>query len=383
MPLVNNLLTTPDQPELRFPLEVQYCSDCSLSQLSVVVDPSVLFSHYLYRSSISQTFAEHCASLAKTAHDKLGMKEDDLVIDIASNDGIALKQFEPYKVRRLGVDPAQNLASIANKDGISTVPALWSPAMADYIVGDKGKAKIVTAMNVFAHVDNIEQFIKGVDRVLADDGTFIVEVPYLVDLLKTNVFDTVYHEHLSYFLATPLARVFSEHGMYINHIDKVNMHGGSIRVYAQKKKAPDTSIEDLLAMEKEQGYLSREPYFEFQKKADSTRTNLVTWVRGCRVSKKTVAGFGASAKGSVMLNYCKLGPKDIAFVVDETPEKQNKYMAGTRIPILPLSALDEKNPHSTLVFAWNFIDEVKAKTQNYRRRGGQLVSPVPTLRVVE
>ncbi|HSU72893.1 MAG TPA: class I SAM-dependent methyltransferase, partial [Candidatus Binatia bacterium] len=335
MPLVNNLPTRPDQQDARFPLEVKYCNDCSLSQLGVVVDPSVLFSNYVYRSSISKTFVNHCAELAKTAHDKLGMKENDLVIDIASNDGCALRQFAPYKVRTLGVDPAQNLASIANKDGISTVPSFWSPAMADYIMRDKGAAKIVTAMNVFGHVDNIKEFVHGIDRVLADDGTFIVEVPYLVDLLKNNIFDTVYHEHLSYFLASPMAKCFSSNGLHINHVDRIDIHGGTLRVYAQKKQNPDASINDLLDREKAEGYLSKDMYWEFQKKADATRADLVAMVRGIKSSKKTIAAFGASAKGSIMLNYCKLGPKDISFVVDDTPEKQNKYMAGTHIPILP------------------------------------------------
>lgn len=383
MPLVNRLPESPDTAdEPRFPLEVLYCRDCSLSQLSVVVDPNVLFSHYVYRSSISKTFANHCAKLAQAAHERLGMREGDLVIDIASNDGCALKEFLPYGVKPLGVDPAENLAAIANAEGIPTIAKFWSPELADDIVQKRGKAKIVTAMNVFAHVHDIHSFVEGVKRVLADDGTFIIEVPYLVDLWNNNIFDTIYHEHLSYFLVSPLVTFFASHGLHLNHVERIDIHGGTIRLSVQHTNAPSPAIEHLTRLEKNEGYLSYEKYRDFMVRAERIKSELVTLIKRLQGEGKRIAGFGASAKGSIMLNYCGLNGEHISYIVDDTPEKQGKYVAGCRIPIVPRNMLETQKPDHLLVLAWNFFNEVQAKTTAFRAQGGKYILPVPSPQIL-
>ncbi len=383
MPLVNNLVDDPrTTSEPKFPLVVLFCHGCGLSQLSVVVAPEVMFSNYVYRSSISKTFANHCAQLAQTAQREFGLGAGDLVVDLASNDGCALREFLPFGVRPLGVDPARNLAAMATAEGIPTIARFWSRELAEEIVTDHGHAKIMTAMNVFAHVHDLRSFIQGVARVLAEDGTFIVEVPYLVDLLKDNIFDTVYHEHLSYYLLNPLIGFCASEGLHVNRADRIDIHGGTLRLYIQRHPAPHASLQSLLQGEREGGYLSFDRYREFSKCAEKIKRDLVATVRSLHAEGKSVAAFGASAKGSIMLNYCGLGRSDILYTVDDTPEKQGKYMAGTHIPIVSRKILEIQRPDYLLVLAWNFFKEVQAKTAEFREQGGKYLLPVPSLHVV-
>jgi SAM-dependent methyltransferase len=294
------------------------------------------------------------------------MRQGDLVLDIASNDGCALKEFLPYGVRPLGVDPAENLAAIATADGIPTLAKFWSPAVADEIVQKHGKARIITAMNVFAHVHDVHSFVEGVKRALADDGTFIIEVPYLVDLLNNNIFDTIYHEHLSYYLVSPLVRLFEAHGLHLNNVERIDIHGGTVRLFVQKNAAPNAALERLLRQEKNEGYLSFEKYREFARHSEKIRAELTAMVQQLRSQGKTIAGFGASAKGCIMLNYCGMDSSHVSYIVDDTPEKQGRFMAGCRIPIVPRSVLETQKPDYLLVLAWNFLPEVQAKTAAFR-----------------
>ncbi len=383
MPLVNRLPTTPhEKNEPKYPLRVLFCHDCGLSQLSVVVDPAEMFSHYVYRSSISKTFANHCAKLAQTAHERLGMREGDLVVDIASNDGCALREFLPYGVRPLGVDPAENLAAAATAEGITTIPKFWSPDVAKEILHNYGQAKIVTAMNVFAHVDDVHSFIEGIKNVLDVEGTLIIEVPYLADLLNNNIFDTIYHEHLSYFLVSPLVRLFKDHDMHINDVDLINIHGGTVRLYVQKCPSQNPALERLVRLEKNEDYLSFGKYEDFGSRAEKIKADLITTIEKLHSEGKIIAGFGASAKGSIMLNYCGILPEYITYIVDDTPEKQGKFMAGCRIPIVSRSELEKKMPDYLLVLAWNFFPEVQSKTVSFRNHGGKYILPVPSLHIV-
>lgn len=380
MPLVNSLLRTPDEPTRRYPLEVVFCGDCGLSQLSGVVDPSILFSEYAYQSSISQTFLNHCAGLAKVCAE-LGMREQDLVVDIASNDGAALKQFLPYGIRPLGVDPATNLAIQATADGIPTVNEFWGPSLADRVLSEHGSAKIITAQNVFAHVNDINAFAAGVKKLLDKEGTFVIEVPYGVDMFKDNLFDTIYHEHLSYFMLGPMMRVLERNGLYVNRVDRIDIHGGTIRVYAQHDPKPDTSVESLLLMEESEGWRSFERYREFGSRPEAIKEDLAAFIGGLRYKGKRIAGFGASAKGCIMLNYCGMTSEHISFIVDDTPTKQGKWQPGTRIPVLPRAALETNRPDYLLVLAWNFLKEVKAKTSGFKQSGGRYILPVPALHI--
>jgi SAM-dependent methyltransferase len=384
MPLVNRVLDSPDQQESRFPLEVLFCNDCSLSQLSVVVNPELMFSHYVYRSSMSSTFRAHCGGIAEQARAERGLQDKDLVIDIASNDGCMLREFKNrYDVLVLGVDPAKNLAAEATANNIPTIPEFWSPALAESITHDNVQAKIITATNVFAHVDDLGSFIEGVKIALHPQGTFIVEVPYLVDLLKTNVFDTVYHEHVSYFPLTPIHKAFEKKGMHVNHVERVDIHGGSLRVFAGHGSESDGTLETMLGQEERKGFLSLDgyEYGMLQKNANRIREDMQDFLGYQRKHGHKVAGFSASAKGTVMLNYAQSTPDDVAYVVDGSKDKQHKFMAGTRIPILPKSAFRDQAPDYMLVLAWNIFKEARAESPWFEPQGGRWVMPVPYLHI--
>lgn len=385
MPLVNNLSQNKNEPDHRFPLKVNYCAGCSHSQLSGVVDSKLLFSSYVYRSSMSQTFAQHCAKLAEKSVKDLGVTKGSLVIDIASNDGCLLKQFLPYKVRVLGVDPAENLAELATNEGIPTIAAFWTPAVAQYILKEYGPAMLITATNVFAHVHNLSEFIKGVNIALDEKGTFIIEVPYLVDLIKSNIFDTVYHEHLSYCLLDPLVHFFKKQNLIVTHVEHINIHGGTIRLYIQKKGEPDDSVTKMIGEERVQGFHSFDRYREFAYKTHMIRDEFIRLLKNLKAQEKKVAAFGASAKGTILMNFCGITSQEISFVVDDTPEKQGKYIAGVKIPIVDRSYLKniETKPDYLAVLAWNFFDEIKAKTKEFYESGGKYILPVPFPHIVD
>jgi len=276
MPLVNRLLTAPGDWDPKFPLEVYHCGKCSQSQLGIVVDPKVLFSDYPYRSSMSRTYIRHCFDMAELAKEQLGMSRGDLVVDIASNDGALLKQFKGFGVRVLGVDPASNLAKIATEEGVPTLAEFWPGDIPERILQNYGPAKIITATNVFAHVSDVHEFLKGVSTLLAGDGTFIVEFPYMVDLIESGCFDTIYHEHLSYFLVGPLIKLFEEHDLKVSMADRLPIHGGSVRLYITKNGQIDSSVRELVEMERAQGYHTFDLYSRFSEKIGNVKRDLLS-----------------------------------------------------------------------------------------------------------
>jgi len=382
-PLANSLLDEKnlDKKESRFPLEVLYCNNCSLSQLSIVVDPKVLFSEYVYRSSISKTFESHCRQMAETVSNMMDGK-GNLIVDIASNDGCLLQQFKDCGFRTLGIEPAENLVKIAQAIGIETEGLFWDMDAAEKILKKYGKAKVITATNVLAHVDDLGEFLKAVNVLLDENGLFIVEVPYLHDLLAKNEFDTIYHEHLSYFLVKPLQTLYRKNGLAINKIEKFQIHGGSIRIYASNDSSKsDKSIDEFLSMEKNSGLYSIEAYKSFDNKVKNIKEDLIKLLKELKSQNKKVAAYGASAKGNTLLNYCNANKDLIKFIVEDTPEKQNKFAPGSRIPIKDASYLEKENPDFLVMLAWNFAKEIMQKTEGFRKRGGKYIIPIPEVKV--
>ena len=389
VPLANKLIPKEDvqNNEQKFPLQVMVCKNCYLSQLSIVVNPRILFSHYRYQSSISETFKKHCAMMAMQCKQKFSLSSEDLVVDIASNDGCLLQEFKKIGAKVMGVDPAQNVASIAINSGIPTVIGFWSAEIAKKIEQNHGKAKFITATNVFAHVDNIDEFVDAVSMLLGDGGIFLIEVPYVVDLVKHHEFDTIYHEHLSYFLVHPLATFFNRHAMEIVDIEKFDIHGGTIRIYIKKKNnisidVDHTRLDIFLENEKKGGFLGMTKYKEFSEQVQQVKRDIMRLLNKLREEGAKVAAFGASAKGNTLMNYCGITKEHIDFIVDDTPEKQGYFSPGTKIPIVPQQHLKNKVPDYLLLLVWNFANEIMDKTQWFKERNGRYIIPIPALKIL-
>lgn len=387
IPLVNSLIEANDieKKEPMFPLEVVYCGNCSLSQLSVVVDPKVMFSNYVYRSSISKTLQQHFSEMAKKMLDIFNSDSEILVVDIASNDGCLLRQFKMNGFNNvIGIEPAKNLADIANASEIKTINSFWAVDVAEEIKSKHGKAKVITATNVFAHVDNLHSFLEGIVILLDEDGLFIVEVPYLSDLIEKNEFDTIYHEHLSYFLLKPIKMLFEGFSLKVVGIDKHPIHGGTIRIYASKmdiKVNAHKSLGQFLEFEKDKGLYNIKTYKDLSKKVGKVKEGLLLILNRLKRENKKVAAYGASAKGNVLLNYCGINSSLIKFIVDDTPEKQNKLAPGSRIPIKDASILEREKPDYLVLLAWNFAEELMNKTKSHQERGGKYIIPIPEVKI--
>ncbi len=387
-PLANRLikLENIDQKEPKFPLIVYYCNDCSLSQLNVIVDPKILFTDYLYMSSISNTFRKHCNSFALNLKDSLNLSSDDLVVDIASNDGCLLEEFKKLNIKTLGVEPAVNLSKLANSNGIETLNNFWNKEIATKILNEYGGAKLITAFNVFAHVDDIHEFIENIKIALNDNGIFVIQVPYLIDFLEKHEFDTVYHEHLSYFLLKPLQHILEKHNMKIIAVKKYSIHGGTIEIRAMNNndfiKDISSNVNDFIDIEKNYGCYNSEYYLNFANEVKNIKKNLTELISELSKQGKKIAGFGASAKGNTLLNYCGIDSNSIQYIIDETPTKQNFLTPGSHIPIVPISYIHTNPPDYLVVFAWNFIDEIMEKTKPFKNTGGKYIIPIPETHII-
>ncbi len=386
-PLANSLVRpeTKGKKELYFPLEVLFCKKCCLSQLSVVVDPKVLFWGYVYRSSISKTFQQHCREMAVEIKKRLSGRQGLSVLDIASNDGCLLKEFKGEGYNVVGVEPATNLAEIARAQGIPTIDEFWSEKAAKKIFKGFGKVDVITATNVFGHVHGLHAFVKAVRGVLKDNGMVVVEVPTVANIVGKNQFDTIYHEHLSYFLLKPLAELFSRNGMEVVDVQEFAIHGGTLRLFAAKKDSMHSNtlaVKKILEREQAQGLYSIETYHLLRKNVEKIKLGLLSLLEKIKAEKKHVAAYGASAKGSTLLNYCGIGNNFIDFIIDDTPEKQNCWSPGNHIPIYPSSRLEEEKPDYLLLLAWNFAKELISKTPLHRARKGKYIIPIPEVRVI-
>jgi hypothetical protein len=364
LPLSNNLAVSATDPihHERYPLKVVLCEDCGLSQLSIVIDPRVMYCNYVYRSSISQGYKDHCRKWAE------GMKRPAFHIDIAGNDGALLHEFKQIHDHRvLNIDPAKNLVDICEAKGVRQYTAFWGVSAAQHLITTGWpKADLITATNVFAHVDDVREFMEAVKMVLSDDGVLQLEFPYLIDFIEKGEFDTVYFEHLSYFSIRPLYHLCAEVGLSLMSVSHHHIHGGSVRVTIGRGE-PDDSVVDYL--QKEIAYSTIEPYRIFAGKVDK----VIARVRAFMLSHDNIAAFAASAKGNTLLNC--VGPVPVRYIVDETPEKIGRFSPGTRIPIVDMATLKSDPPEYLIILAWNFAEEImsKCRMKGYR---GKFVLPL-------
>jgi len=380
IPLVNRYVDPgDDRPEPRFPLRIQKCVRCHLSMLDLVVDPKVLYDNYAYQSSISKTFQQHCGRLAEEAV-KLFPGRPLRVWEIASNDGCMGLEFQRRGAKVLGIEPAANLAALARSRGVDSVAEFWSEKVARELRLDHPAPDLIVATNVFAHVDNLLDFLAGVRAVLPEHGRLIVEVPYLVSFIQKTEFDTAYHEHLSYFLLYPIREVARRSGLELLDVDSLEIHGGSVRVHLGRGQ-PGAKVEQFLKEEERLGFYGDKIYDDFSKHVQQIRDELVSFLTGLRQRGKTIAAFGASAKGNVLLNYCHLSAETFEYVVDDTLAKQGKLYPGLRLPIVSRDTLIRSPTDYLVVLAWNFYEEIKASLSGYLAGGGRLVCPLPTLHI--
>lgn len=387
-PLANSFLRAEDlaAPEPFFPLDVWFCGTCGLVQLRDVVAPEVMFKHYLYASSTSPAFVEHMRGLAQEVAKLRGLRPGDLAVDIGSNDGILLRHFKDLGARVLGVDPAENIAALATKQGLETWPRLFDLATARDIVAQKGPARVITACNVFAHVDDVHALLEAVKAALEPDGAFVIEVPYLVDLLDQRLFDTVYHEHLSYFALAPLVRLMRDHGLEVVDVRRVPSHGGSLRVTSKRQGAagkPSDSVAQLQTLERDRHLASRATYEAFARAVEENKRRLRDLLAAEKARGRRIAGYGAPAKGNTLLNTFGIGTETLEYIVDDSPLKQGLHTPGTHIPVVPASQLQQDPPDDVLILAWNFAGPILERLAPLRARGVRCILPVPEPRIVE
>jgi SAM-dependent methyltransferase len=373
------------EPSVHYPLEVMLCKDCGLAQLSHIVSPEILYRHdYPYESSMTKTGQSHWAEFAQTTAERLKLCREDLVIDVGSNVGVLLKAFTDNGVRTLGVDPASNIVLIALRRGIETINEFFSIDVARQILSSKGQATVITATNVFAHIDDLANFMKAIDLLLNENGTFIFEAPYFVNLIKHVEYDTIYHEHLSYLSIKPLIPFFKQFSMEIFDIQQRDIHGGSFRVWVARngKKPISPIIDELLQQENKLGIHNIETMSKFSLEVQKNRQDLLWLLRRLKHEGNRIAGVSAPAKGMTLLNYCRIGTETLDFVTEKSKMKIGRFTPGSHIPVLSDDTLLEQAPEYALLLAWNFAEEIMNNLCRYRENGGRFIIPIPNPHVV-
>ncbi len=370
--------------EPTYPLRVGFCESCAHVQLMEHVPPLAMFEDYLYISSASDTLKTHLFELSDVVTRRCRLDSKNLVIDIGCNDGTLLHGFQRYGVRTLGVDPAKNLAAFTDGSGIERFVGFFNSHTAKEIVQRWGRATCITATNTFPHIPDLRDFMEGIQIVLAPGGVFVIEAHYLVDLLEQGAFDTIYHEHVSYWALGPMRTLFERCGLEVVDVERLPIHHGQLRVFVQRtgEGAVQPTVLRELEEEHRRGLGRIETFEVFAKQVQQIKQELTTTLASLRTQGKRVVGYGAPAKGNTLLGFLELGPEAIDYIVDKSPLKQGRYTPGTHIPVVPPERLLEDQPDYVVVFAWNFIDEIIAQQAEYLRRGGTFVLPVPEVRLI-
>jgi SAM-dependent methyltransferase len=360
-----------------YPLDTQVCLECGLIQVDDQV-PSDFFEHYLYVPSGASTMHTHFAGLAEVLK---GIAGDQLIVDIGCNDGLLLSAANKIGAKTIGVDPAANLAEIAATRGVKVDVGYFTKAAADRLLATYGPAKVIVTTNTFNHIGDLHDFMGGVVKWLAPDGTFVIEVPWALDLVEKNEFDTVYHEHTNEFSVLSMVKLTAFVDMEVVDVTRLGVHGGSMRVFIRHKAAKSEIkpiVGQMLAEEREAKLFDGETYDAFAERIEKVRSDLLAMLADLKGQGKTIAGYGAPAKGNTLLNYFKIGPEILDFLVDRNTLKQGLYSPGMKIPILGPEAIAERKPDVLLVLAWNFFDEIREQQKAFVEAGGKFLVPLPT-----
>ena len=375
------------QNEHLFPLEIFFCKDCYLVQSINVIDKSTLFEDYFYHSSAIKTLISHFEEFAKEVKIKLKNKKTPLVVEIGCNDGTLIKKLAELKINALGVDPAKNIVSPLIKSGMHLINDYFSEKLASNILQEYGKADIVCSFNVLAHIEDMHDIVKGIKKLLKSDGSLIFETHYLGNMIEETQYDMIYHEHQYYYSLVTLSKFFESYNMEIYNVTPVDIHAGSMRYYVQNKKSGGNkiskSVQSLLKSEKELELDTITPYVSFAKKIKQTKKDLLITLQKLKKENASIVGYGASGRGTIIMNYCRLDKNLLDFVVDDAPAKQGMITPGTHLNIFSSEKMNDlKKPIYAVLFAWSFINEVKLRNKQFIKNGGKFIVPLPMVSIV-
>ena len=386
-PLVQSFLSSDklNQMEPFYPLQVFVCGKCFLVQLREFVAPENIFSDYLYFASYSDTWLAHAKRYTDEMVRRFPISEASLVIEIASNDGYLLQYFAEKNIPVLGVEPAANVAQVAAKKGISSINKFFSRETAKELVAAGKRADLLLGNNVLAHVPDVNDFVEGMKILLKPQGVITMEFPHLMQLMEQNQFDTIYHEHFSYFSFLTVQKIFAAHGLTLFDVEELPTHGGSLRIYARhaedSTKPVGQAVTDLSAREEAGGYARLETYSRFAEQVKETKRKLLEFLINAKRNGKKIAAYGAAAKGNTLLNYCAIRTDFLDYTVDRSPYKQGMFLPGTRIPVYSPDQIKRTQPDYLLILPWNLKDEIIQQNAYIRDWGGQFVVPIPEVTV--
>ncbi len=384
--LANSFLRQKDlnKPEPKYPLRVFFCEDCNLSQLIHIVEPEVLFRNYVYFSSGMPALPEHFQNYAKEVINNFVVSKDDLVVEIGSNDGLLLSAIKNLGAKVLGVDPAENIVRVANERGVETLSEFFNEKLAGEIVKKYGRARVIIGNNVVAHIDNHHDLMKGVSTLLAEDGVFIFEAPYFVDMFENFTFDTIYHEHLSYLSVRPLLKLFSQFGMEIFDVKIFPVQGRSIRCYAGKtgKREIQPSVVELIKKEEKMGLDKFSTYLKLTSDVEEMKNKTRVLLKSLKNQGKKISTYGAPAKGNTLLNYYGIGADILDYATEELPSKIGFYTPGTHIPVIHIEEARKNPPDYFLLLAWNYKDAILKKEEALRKAGVKFIMPIGKIEIL-
>jgi len=368
-----------------YPLHVRVCRECHLVQLDDYLSPEEIFTEYAYFSSYSDSWLEHCRAYTDLMVDRFGLGAGHLVVELASNDGYLLQYFVAKGIPVLGVEPAANVAAAAEKRGVPTLVRFFGTDLAREMAQSGRRADLIVGNNVLAQVPDLNDFVEGMKILLEPAGVITMEFPHLMRLMQENQFDTIYHEHFSYFSFLTAQAIFASHGLTLFDVEELGTHGGSLRIYARDaedgSKPVGSRVTEMAERERAAGFTSLAVYAEFDEKVRETKRKLLEFLIAAKRDGKTVAGYGAPGKGNTLLNYCGIRTDFVEFTVDRNPYKQGKFLPGTHIPILHPDAIRERKPNYVLILPWNLKDEIMSQLGFIREWGGAFVVPIPAVAV--